>query len=40
LANLEQELLAAVKGPKIEVPLKEIRDKGLIAALRERARRR
>jgi antitoxin ParD1/3/4 len=40
LANLEQELLAAVKGPKIEVPLKEIRSKGLIAALRERARRR
>lgn len=40
LANLEQELLAAVKGPKLEVSLKEIRNKGLIAALRERARRR
>jgi antitoxin ParD1/3/4 len=40
LANLEQELLAAVKGPKIEVSLREIRAKGLIAALRERARRR
>jgi antitoxin ParD1/3/4 len=40
LANLEQELLAAVKGPKIEVSLREIRNKGLIAALRERARRR
>ena len=40
LANLEQELLAAVKGPKIEVSLREIRNKGLIAALRERARGR
>ncbi len=40
LANLEQELLAAVKGPKIEVSLREIRTKGLIAALRERARRK
>jgi antitoxin ParD1/3/4 len=40
LANLEQELLAAVKGPKIEVSLREIRAKGLIAALRERTRRR
>ena len=40
LANLEQELLAAVKGPKIEVSLREIRNNGLVAALRERARRR
>lgn len=39
LANLEQELLAAVRGPKIEVPVAEIRRKGLITALRERARR-
>ena len=39
LANLEQELVAAVKGTKIEIPLAEIRRKGLIAALRERARR-
>ena len=39
LANLEQELLAAAKGPKIEVPLSEIRKKGLIAALRDRAQR-
>ena len=38
LADLEQELLAAVKGPKIELPLSEIRKKGLIAALRERTR--
>jgi antitoxin ParD1/3/4 len=37
--QLEQELLAAVKGPKIEISLTEIRRKGLIAALRERTRR-
>ena len=40
LGNLEQELVAAAKGPKIEIPLAEIRRKGLISALRERARRR
>jgi antitoxin ParD1/3/4 len=39
LASLEQELLAAAKEPKIEVMLSEVRKKGLIAALRERARR-
>jgi len=39
LVQLEQELLAAAKGPKIEVSLAEIRRKGLVAALRERARR-
>jgi antitoxin ParD1/3/4 len=39
LGNLEQELLAAAKGKKIEVPIAEIRKKGLIAVLRERARR-
>jgi len=39
VANLEQELLAAAKGPKIEVSINEIRKKGLISALRERARR-
>ena len=39
VANLEQELLAAAKGPKIEVPIAEIRKKGLVTALRERARR-
>ena len=38
LANLEQELLAAAQGPKIEVPIAEIRKKGLVAALRERVR--
>jgi antitoxin ParD1/3/4 len=39
LGNLEQELIAAAKGPKIEVPIAEIRRKGLLSALRERARR-
>jgi len=40
LSNLEQELIAAAKGPRIEVPLAEIRRKGLLSALRERTRRR
>ena len=40
LSNLEQELVAAAQGPKIELPVAEIRRKGLIPALRERARRR
>ena len=40
LGNLEQELVAAAKGPKIEISLAEIRRKGLISALRARARRR
>jgi antitoxin ParD1/3/4 len=40
LGNLEQELVAAAKGPKIEIPLAEIRRKGLITALRDRTRRR
>lgn len=40
LGDLEQELVAAAKGPKIEIPLAEIRRKGLIPALRERTRRR
>jgi antitoxin ParD1/3/4 len=40
LGNLEQELVAAAKGRKIEIPLAEIRRKGLISALRERARNR
>jgi antitoxin ParD1/3/4 len=39
LSSLEQELLAAAKGPKIELPLAEIRKKGLLRALRERTRR-
>jgi antitoxin ParD1/3/4 len=40
LGNLEQELIAAAKGPKIEISLAEIHRKGLIPALREHARRR
>jgi len=40
LGNLEQELITAVRGSKIEVPIAEIRKKGLVAALRERTRRR
>jgi antitoxin ParD1/3/4 len=40
LCNLEQELIAAIKGRKIEVPIAEIRRKGLIASLRQRTRRR
>ncbi len=39
LGNLEQDLVAAAKGPKIELPVAEIRRKGLISALRKRARR-
>ena len=39
MADLEQELLAAAKGPKIEVSITDIRKKGLITALRERVRR-
>ncbi len=39
MTNLEQELLAAAKGPKIEVSISQIRKKGLISTLRERARR-
>jgi antitoxin ParD1/3/4 len=40
LGNLERELVVAADGPKIEIPVAEIRRKGLIPALRERARRR
>ena len=40
LGNLDQDLIAAAKGPKIELPVAEIRKKGLISTLRERARRR
>jgi antitoxin ParD1/3/4 len=39
LGNLEQDLIAAAKGPKIELAVAEIRRNGLISALRERARR-
>ncbi len=40
LGNLEQELVAAARGPKIELPVTEIRGKGLVNVLREQARRR
>ena len=40
LGNLQEDLLAAVKGAKIELPIQEIRKKGLVQALRERARRK
>jgi antitoxin ParD1/3/4 len=40
LASLEQELLAGAKGQKIEIRLGDIRKKGLVTALRDRASRR
>jgi antitoxin ParD1/3/4 len=40
LSNLEQDLITAAKGRKIELSVTEIRKKGLVAALRERTRRR
>lgn len=40
LGNLEHDLVAAAKGPKIEVSVSEIRKKGLVNALRERTRQR
>jgi len=40
LRHLEQDLLAGVKSGRIEIPVAEIRKKGLVAALRERARRK
>jgi antitoxin ParD1/3/4 len=40
LHSLEQELIAAAKGPMIELSLSEIRKKGLVAALRGRIGRR
>jgi antitoxin ParD1/3/4 len=40
LASLQEELLAGARGTRIEIPLEEIRKKGLVSALRARARRR
>ena len=40
LAHLEQQLLAGTKGAKVEVRLSDIRKKGLVTALRERAGRK
>jgi hypothetical protein len=38
LGTLEQYLVAATKGPKIDLPVAEIQRKGLITALRSRSR--
>lgn len=38
LSHLEQDLIAALKGSKIELPVREIRKKGLIRVLREHSR--
>ncbi len=40
LHSLEQDLIAASKGAAIEIPVAEIRKKGLVAALRDRAGRK
>ena len=40
LENLEQELIAGIKGSRIELSMDEVRKKGLIRVLRERTRRR
>lgn len=40
LSNIEQDLIAAAKGPRIELSVAELRKKGLVTILRERARRR
>jgi RNA polymerase-interacting CarD/CdnL/TRCF family regulator len=40
LHSLEEDLLAAARGPKIELAVTEIRKKGLLAALRNHTRRR
>ena len=40
LHNLEQDLIAATKGSKIEISVADLRRKGLVAALRDRTQRR
>jgi len=40
LHTLEQDLIAAAKGSKIEIPVADLRRKGLVAALRDRTLRR
>jgi antitoxin ParD1/3/4 len=40
LTNLQEELLAAARGPKLEVPVNDIRKKGLVAALRAQTKRK
>jgi antitoxin ParD1/3/4 len=39
LHSLEKELIAAAKGPKIEIAVSDIRKKGLVATLRGHASR-
>ena len=39
LGNLEQGLIAAAEGRKVEIPAADIRKKGLVAAVRARTRR-
>ncbi|MGC2059980.1 MAG: type II toxin-antitoxin system ParD family antitoxin [Candidatus Sulfotelmatobacter sp.] len=39
LHSLEEDLIAAAKGPRIELSITEIRRKGLVAALRAKTRR-
>jgi antitoxin ParD1/3/4 len=40
LYTLEQDLIAATKGQRIELTVAEIKKKGLVTALRDRARKR
>jgi antitoxin ParD1/3/4 len=40
LGNLQEDLLAAVRGAKIELPIAEIRKRGLVQVLRQRMRRK
>jgi len=40
LGNLEQELIAAARGTKVELSVADIRKKGLLTVLHERSRRK
>ncbi len=40
LGNLEQELIAAARGAKVELSIADIQKKGLLTVLRERTRRK
>jgi antitoxin ParD1/3/4 len=40
LGDLEQELIAAARGAKVELSIADIQKKGLLTVLRERTRRR
>ena len=39
-ARLQEDLLAAARGPKLRLPVEEIRKKGLVQVLRQRTRRK